>query len=139
MNRGQFPVSGLAGWRAASQHFVSILTGNDGVWTLGCHGNHDIRTPQIEEFAWQGRLFMRVHASNVVCSPTCESLHADSFPSTMRPHVSRASSEFRGKRRELHGVGSRGARPLCRRARSGNFRLRPRRAIHPWRRRTRSV
>lgn len=49
---------------------VLIMTDNHGAWTLGCYGNRDIRTPNIDRLAKEGVLFTRAFASNPVCSPT---------------------------------------------------------------------
>src|SRR5689334_20356040 len=49
---------------------VFILTDNQGAWTLGCYGNPDIRTPNIDRLARAGTLFTRCFSSNAVCSPT---------------------------------------------------------------------
>src|SRR5688500_80797 len=49
---------------------VFILTDNQGAWTLGCYGNRDIRTPNIDRLAAEGTLFSRGYSSNAVCSPT---------------------------------------------------------------------
>ena len=49
---------------------VFILTDNHGAWTLGCYGNKDIRTPNIDRLADNGMLFERAMSSNPVCSPT---------------------------------------------------------------------
>jgi arylsulfatase A-like enzyme len=49
---------------------VFILTDNHGAWTLGCYGNDDIRTPNIDALAAGGMLFERAMSSNPVCSPT---------------------------------------------------------------------
>lgn len=49
---------------------VFILTDNQGAWTLGCYGNPDIRTPNIDRMASQGVRFTRALSSNPVCSPT---------------------------------------------------------------------
>lgn len=51
-------------------NIVLILTENHGAWTLGCYGNKDIRTPNIDRLAAEGTLFKRALASNPVCSPT---------------------------------------------------------------------
>lgn len=37
-----------------------MMTDNHGVWTLGCYGNRDIRTPNIDRLASEGMLFTRV-------------------------------------------------------------------------------
>ncbi|HIK91304.1 MAG TPA: DUF4976 domain-containing protein, partial [Planctomycetes bacterium] len=49
---------------------VMIMTDNHGAWTLGCYGNQDIRTPNIDRLAEEGTLFDNAFASNPVCSPT---------------------------------------------------------------------
>jgi len=51
-------------------NLVLILTDNHGAWTLGCYGNPDIRTPNIDRLAKEGVLFTRCFSSNAVCSPT---------------------------------------------------------------------
>ncbi|MHC4445916.1 MAG: sulfatase family protein, partial [Planctomycetota bacterium] len=49
---------------------ILIMTDNHGAWTLGCYGNPDIRTPNIDRLAGEGILFSRCYSSNPVCSPT---------------------------------------------------------------------
>ncbi|MDM8006155.1 MAG: sulfatase-like hydrolase/transferase [Phycisphaerae bacterium] len=49
---------------------VFILTDNHSAWTLGCYGNKDIRTPNIDRLAAEGMRFGRCFSSNAVCSPT---------------------------------------------------------------------
>lgn len=51
-------------------NLVFILTDNHGAWTLGCYGNPDIRTPNLDRMAAEGMLFTRALSSNPVCSPT---------------------------------------------------------------------
>lgn len=55
---------------AKRPNVIFILTDNHGAWTLGCYGNPDIRTPNIDRLASQGMLFRRAMSSNPVCSPT---------------------------------------------------------------------
>lgn len=51
-------------------NIVLILTDNHGPWTLGCYGNEEILTPNIDRLAADGTLFTRCYSSNAVCSPT---------------------------------------------------------------------
>ena len=51
-------------------NIVFILTDNHGAWTLGCYGNKDIQTPNLDRMAAEGMQFMRGMSSNPVCSPT---------------------------------------------------------------------
>ncbi len=55
---------------AKRPNVVLIMTDNHGAWTLGCYGNPEIRTPNIDCLASAGTLFTRAFASNPVCSPT---------------------------------------------------------------------
>src|SRR5688572_6919672 len=65
---------------------VLILTDNHGAWTLGCYGNRDIRTPNIDRLAREGILFERCYASNAVCSPTRATLLTGLIPSQHGVH-----------------------------------------------------
>ncbi|MFK8111184.1 MAG: PVC-type heme-binding CxxCH protein [Rubripirellula sp.] len=65
---------------------VLILTDNHGAWTLGCYGNPDIRTPNIDRLAEEGTLFTRAFASNPVCSPTRATLLTGLVPSQHGVH-----------------------------------------------------
>lgn len=51
-------------------NLVFILTDNHGAWTLGCYGNKEIRTPNIDRLAAEGTLFTRAYCANSVCSPS---------------------------------------------------------------------
>ena len=54
----------------ARPNIVFILTDNQGAWQLGCYGNPDFKTPNIDRLARQGVRFTRAFANNAVCSPT---------------------------------------------------------------------
>ena len=58
------------GQPARRPNLVFILTDNHGAWTVGCYGNKDIRTPNIDKLAAQGTKFTRALSCNPVCSPT---------------------------------------------------------------------
>ena len=49
---------------------VMIITDNQGAWTLGCHGNEDIRTSHTDALAAAGMRFSNAYCVNSVCSPT---------------------------------------------------------------------
>ena len=65
---------------------VLILTDNQGAWTLGCYGNPDIRTPNIDRLAREGMLFEHCYSSNAVCSPTRATLLTGLIPSQHGVH-----------------------------------------------------
>lgn len=67
-------------------NIVLILTDNQGAWTLGCYGNSDIRTPNIDRLAREGMLFERSFSSNAVCSPTRATLLTGLIPSQHGVH-----------------------------------------------------
>ncbi len=63
-----------------------ILTDNQGAWTLGCYGNPDIRTPNIDRLAAEGILFEQAYACNPVCSPNRATLLTGLMPSQHGVH-----------------------------------------------------
>src|SRR5688572_5879319 len=65
---------------------VLILTDNQGAWTLGCYGNPDIRTPNLDRLAREGALFRHCYSSNAVCSPTRATLLTGLIPSQHGVH-----------------------------------------------------
>ena len=71
---------------ARPPNVVLILTDNQGAWTLGCYGNPDIRTPNLDRLAREGMLFERCYSSNAVCSPTRATLLTGLIPSQHGVH-----------------------------------------------------
>lgn len=65
---------------------VLILTDNQAAWTLGCYGNPDIRTPNIDRLAAGGMQFNRCYSVNAVCSPTRATLLTGLIPSQHGVH-----------------------------------------------------
>lgn len=72
--------------QTSKPNIVLILTDNHGAWTLGCYGNPDVRTPNIDRLAKEGVLFTRAFANNAVCSPTRASLLTGLMPSQHGVH-----------------------------------------------------
>ncbi len=72
--------------RNGPPNLVFILTDNQGAWTLGCYGNPDIRTPQIDQLAAEGVRFTRALSSNPVCSPTRATFLTGLMPSQHGVH-----------------------------------------------------
>ena len=71
---------------AKRPNLVFILTDNHGAWTLGCYGNKDIRTPNIDKLASEGMLFERALSSNPVCSPARATFLTGLIPSQHGVH-----------------------------------------------------
>lgn len=69
-------VAGLLGWlagaaiAAAHANVVFILTDDQGVWSVGCYGNAEARTPAVDRLAAEGMRFTRAFATIPVCSPS---------------------------------------------------------------------
>ena len=55
---------------AAQPNFLLILTDDLGYGSLGCYGNKEIRTPNIDRLAASGMRFTDFHSNGAVCSPT---------------------------------------------------------------------
>ncbi len=96
---------------------VFIMTDNHGAWTLGCYGNPDIRTPNIDQLSREGMLFERCFSSNPVCSPTRATwltglmpsqhgVHCFIHPKVQRgPEAKNTIEEFRSLPEILSGEG----------------------------------
>ncbi|MCB1229580.1 MAG: sulfatase-like hydrolase/transferase [Verrucomicrobiae bacterium] len=65
---------------------VFILTDNHGAWTMGCYGNPDIQTPNVDRMAAGGVRFVNAFANNAVCSPTRASYLTGLMPSQHGVH-----------------------------------------------------
>ncbi len=65
---------------------VFILTDNHGAWTMGCYGNPDIQTPNVDRMAAEGTRFVNAFCNNAVCSPTRASYLTGLMPSQHGVH-----------------------------------------------------
>ncbi len=71
---------------SARPNVVLIVTDNHGAWTLGCYGNPDIQTPNLDRMAAEGVRFAQAFSSNPVCSPTRATLLSGLMPSQHGVH-----------------------------------------------------
>ncbi len=62
-------------------NIVLILTDDQGFWSLGCMGNREIRTPNIDRLADEGIRFDNFFCVSPVCSPARASLLTGRIPS----------------------------------------------------------
>ncbi|MDA0746213.1 MAG: sulfatase-like hydrolase/transferase [bacterium] len=67
-------------------NIVFIITDNHAAWTLGCYGNPDIRTPNIDRLAEQGIRFANAYCVNSVCSPSRATFLTGLIPSQHGVH-----------------------------------------------------
>jgi choline-sulfatase len=49
---------------------ISIVTDDQARWALGCYGNRDVRTPNMDRLAREGALFKNAFVATPVCSPS---------------------------------------------------------------------
>lgn len=67
-------------------NIVFILSDDQGAWALGCAGNPDIRTPNLDRLAGEGIRFSNFFCTSPVCSPARASLLTGYMPSRHGVH-----------------------------------------------------
>lgn len=67
-------------------NIVFILTDDQGYWSLGCNGNREIRTPNIDRLAAEGVNLRNFFCTSPVCSPARASLLTGRIPSQHGVH-----------------------------------------------------
>lgn len=65
---------------------VFILSDDQGSWSLGCYGNEEIKTPNIDKLANNGVMFNNFYCVSPVCSPARASLLTGKIPSQHGVH-----------------------------------------------------
>src|SRR3954463_11150890 len=84
-------VTVLAAFTGAAEsirpNVLFILTDNHGAWTLGCYGNKEIQTPNIDRLAKEGMRFTRAFCNNSVCSPSRATFLTGLLPSQHGVHA----------------------------------------------------
>jgi len=84
-----FPACGFAAGSAPKPrgpNFVFIFADDLGWGDLGCYGNGQIRTPNLDELAGNGTLFTQFYVNGSVCSPSRTAIMTGHFPSRHRVH-----------------------------------------------------
>lgn len=66
-----------------SQHpnILFILTDDQGAWAMGCAGNHELKTPNLDRIAASGMRFENFFCVSPVCSPARASIYTGKIPS----------------------------------------------------------
>lgn len=67
-------------------NIVLFLTDDQGFWSLGCYGNSEIRTPNIDRLAKEGVLLENFFCASPVCSPARASILTGRIPSQHGVH-----------------------------------------------------
>ena len=61
-------------------NIIFILTDDQGAWAMGCAGNKDIQTPNLDSLAQEGIRFDNFHCASPVCSPARASIVTGQMP-----------------------------------------------------------
>ncbi|MEM7535758.1 MAG: sulfatase-like hydrolase/transferase [Chloroflexota bacterium] len=61
-------------------NFLVFIVDQMSAFSLACHGNPDVQTPNLDRLAAQGVSFTRAYCANPVCSPSRASLHTGLTP-----------------------------------------------------------
>ena len=67
-------------------NIILILSDDQGCWSLGCAGNREIRTPNIDSLAKEGVRFENFFCTSPVCSPARASILTGRIPSQHGVH-----------------------------------------------------
>ena len=67
-------------------NIVFIISDDQGYWSLGCSGNKEIISPNIDRLAQEGMRFENFFCTSPVCSPARASLLTGTIPSQHGVH-----------------------------------------------------
>jgi arylsulfatase A-like enzyme len=67
-------------------NIVFILTDDQGAWAMGCAGNHEIETPNLDRLAREGTRCENFFCASPVCSPARASILTGRIPSQHGVH-----------------------------------------------------
>jgi len=76
----------MADLRNDRPNVIVILTDDQGYWAMGCAGNEEIRTPNLDRLARTGTRFENFFCASPVCSPARASLLTGRIPSQHGVH-----------------------------------------------------
>jgi N-acetylgalactosamine-6-sulfatase len=83
------PVRAFAGKNAKKgrkPNFVFIFADDLGWGDLGCYGNRQIKTPNLDELAKKGKLFTQFYVNGSVCSPSRTAIMTSHYPARHKVH-----------------------------------------------------
>ena len=71
----------MANRNQTKPNILVILSDDQGSWAMGCAGNPEIRTPNLDALAASGMRFENFFCTSPVCSPARASLLTGRIPS----------------------------------------------------------
>lgn len=75
-----FPITALHAEAAKRPNIILILADDLGYGSLGCYGNAEVKTPNIDQLAASGVRFTDFHSNGAMCSPTRAALMTGRYP-----------------------------------------------------------
>ncbi|MHA2340038.1 MAG: sulfatase-like hydrolase/transferase, partial [Candidatus Hodarchaeales archaeon] len=76
----------MANQNSEKPNLIFILTDDQGAWAMGCAGNEEIRTPNLDRLAKEGTRFENFFCTSPVCSPARASILTGRIPSQHGVH-----------------------------------------------------
>ena len=76
----------MASRNPSRPNLLFILSDDQGAWAMGCAGNEEIRTPNLDRLAHEGIRFDNFFCASPVCSPARASILTGSIPSQHGVH-----------------------------------------------------
>ena len=76
----------MASQNANKPNLIFILTDDQGAWAMGCTGNAEIRSPNLDRLAKEGTRFDNFFCTSPVCSPARASILTGRIPSQHGVH-----------------------------------------------------
>lgn len=68
------------------KNFLFVLTDDHGAWAMGCAGNHELHTPNLDRIAAAGVRCTNMFCASPVCSPARMSIYTGKIPSQHGVH-----------------------------------------------------
>ncbi|MHA1885259.1 MAG: sulfatase-like hydrolase/transferase [Promethearchaeota archaeon] len=76
----------MASQNVEKPNLIFILTDDQGAWAMGCSGNEEVRSPNLDRLATEGTRFDNFFCTSPVCSPARASILTGRIPSQHGVH-----------------------------------------------------